>query len=150
MISALPQACTEISAVGDGVLALLVGAAWFLALFVLCVDACQPRVAHLALATAMAFVFGAWMAACAPRPAAAETITHQVIDCGKSPELCTAAIASPKPNRKPRDEHCWDVNCRCVTESGGECCSMAGCLVVHVDESIVCDRFCTRGRLEKR
>lgn len=41
----------------------IIGVGWFLAAFVLCVDACQPRAAHVMLTLMLGCVFGAWVTA---------------------------------------------------------------------------------------
>ena len=55
----------------------------------------------------------------------------------------------PKPKRKPREKHCFQVGCRTISDDGSPPCTMVGCLVNHTNERTVCDTFCVRGRLEK-
>lgn len=39
----------------------ILGAVWFVAAFAMCVEAAEPKAAHVMLAIAVACVFGAWV-----------------------------------------------------------------------------------------
>jgi hypothetical protein len=62
--------------------------------------------------------------------------------------------------RKPRERHCWDVNCRPVdasacprwvrdTRCGYDDTGLACIVGDYAECPTICDKFCTRGRLEK-
>jgi hypothetical protein len=75
---------------------------------------------------------------------------HSPYTVGTEDEVCT--VMCKENRKKPRDRHCWDVNCRKKDPACPEACSDDGmyCLSVILPPcEIVCDKFCARGRLEK-